>query len=75
MVVWVVLAPQNERKFRVEKAAELKYTDLPRLQAQYAAALEEIKKVSQLSGPAVLALPLSGTLIGTPSSAPKPPPG
>lgn len=28
----------------VEKAAELKYTDLPRLQERYAAKLEEVKK-------------------------------
>ena len=35
---------ENERKFRVEKAAELKYTELPRLKAQYADLLEEVKK-------------------------------
>ncbi len=39
---------ENERKFRVEKAAELKYTDLPNLQEKYAAKLEELKKSNNM---------------------------
>lgn len=45
-VEWAI--GENERKFRVEKAAELKYTELPKLQERYGGKLEILKKSSNL---------------------------
>jgi len=45
-VEWAV--DENKRKFQVEKAAELQYTELPKLQERYAEKLDELKKSSNL---------------------------
>lgn len=45
-VEWAI--DENKRKFQVEKAAELQYTDLPKLQTRYAKKLEELKKSNSL---------------------------
>lgn len=45
-VEWAI--DENKRKFQVEKAAELQYTDLPKLQERYAEKLEELKKSNSL---------------------------
>lgn len=44
---------ENERRFQVDRAADLKYKDLPRLQDKYASLLESIKDANFMVADAV----------------------